>query len=357
MDYSTAQNPTEQKSLPRRAFMKTLSVGAAGIACGAAGLTGSAAALPLKRDTSRVSFITGSDRRDMVYQALQPFKKEIEEGIRDKQVVIKTNFVSNGTPLCATHPDAVRGLLDFLKPMYNKRIIIAESTASQEGTEKLFEEYGYLPLKKEYDVRLVELNKESTSPEWILGKNLHPQQIQIIDTLRDPNNYIFSITRPKAHNVVVVTLGFKNIVMGSPQKVYKKANYKSMMHGAGPWWLNYNIFLVARTVRPNFTVIDGLEGMEGNGPIDGTPVKHGVALAGSDVIAVDRIGVELMGVDIADVGYLNYCADAGFGQIDRNRITIIGSQDPKNYVIKYKLHENIEWQLKWKEDIELKDKG
>ncbi len=129
------------------------------------------------------------------------------------------------------------------------------------------------------------------------------------------------------------------------------------MHGAGPWWLNYNMYLVAQKVRPQFTVLDGLVGMEGNGPIKGTAVEHGVALAGPDVLAVDSIGAELMGVDIADIGYLNYCAEAGLGKIERSKIKIIGSEKPEDHVIKYKLSENINWQLKWKDEIELKGEG
>jgi len=124
-----------------------------------------------------------------------------------------------------------------------------------------------------------------------------------------------------------------------------------MMHGHRDHarWLHFNMFVVARHVRPDFTVIDGLEGMEGNGPINGVPVKHGIALAGPDVIAVDRIGAELMGVDIANMGYLHFCAGDGLGNMDRSKIRIIGSGDPAKHVVRYKMHENIEWQLKWRE--------
>ncbi len=344
-------------SFTRRHFLRNVTLGVAGAALGSAVTSGSSTALPFSRSSSRVSFLTGTDRREMVYQALKPFEKEIKKGIRDKQVIIKTNFVYNGSPLCATHPDAVRGLLDFLKPMYKKRIIVAESTASPLGTKKLFEEYGYLPLLKEYKVRFVELNEQSTSTIRILGKRLQPKPIEVIDTFLDPDNYIFSITRLKAHNVVVVTLGLKNMVMGSPLKIYKGTNYKSLMHGAGPWWLNYNMFLVAKKVRPQFTILDGLVGMEGNGPIKGTAVEHGVALASQDVLSVDRIGAELMGVDLADIGYLNYCAEAGLGNIERSKIKIIGSEKPEDHIIKYKLHENIDWQLKWKDEIEIAKEG
>jgi uncharacterized protein (DUF362 family) len=339
--------------LTRRGFLGGASLGALGLASGAAG-TRPASADDVPGE-ARVSFVTGTDRRGMVAQALKPFEREIREGIRDRQVVIKTNFVWHGTPLCATHPDAVRGLLEFLAPLYKKKILLAESSASPQGIGELMEGYGYAPLKKDFNIEYLELNEQPTVPFFILGKNLYPQKIQLISTYLDPKNYFISITRPKAHNVVVATLGLKNMVMGSPLKEFKGVSYKSMMHGpdnnVSPWYLNYNMFLVAQRVRPRFTVIDGLEGMEGNGPIEGTPVDHGFALAGPDVIAVDRIGAELMGVDIADIGYLNFCGNAGFGQLDRKKIKILGSDDPAKHVIKYRMNDNIEWQLKWKKDM------
>ncbi len=150
---------------------------------------------------------------------------------------------------------------------------------------------------------------------------------------------------------MVVTLGLKNTVMGSPLKVFKKISYKGMMHGRGPWWLHHNLFTVAQTVRPNFTVIDGFEGCEGDGPTKGEPVDHRIALAGTDVIAVDRTVTDLMGVDIADVGYLNYCAEGGLGNVDKAKIDIIGSADPAKFVRKYKMHTNIDWQMQWRKDL------
>ena len=341
----------------RRGFLRGSALGAAGLAFGAGMIPGAASALPSAPDKSRVSFVTGNDRRQMVIEALKPFEKEIAAGIQDKQVVIKVNMAATYIPLTATHPDAVRGLLDFLQPIYKKKIIIAESTASDEGAQKLFDHYGYGPVRKEYNVEFIELNDQKTEPYFILGKNLEPVKIPIISTFTDTKNYIFSITRPKAHNAVVVTLGLKNVVMGSPLKIYKKVSYKSLMHGAGPWWLHYNLYTVAHIVRPHFTVIDGLEGLEGEGPTKGDPVDQHIALAGPDVIAVDRIATDLMGVDIADVGYLNFCAEAGMGNVDKEKIKIIGSEDPAKYVHKYKLHPNIEWQMQWRKPLPLKENG
>ena len=342
--------------MKRRAFLEGLTAGAAGLALGNRLLPAEAQALVKPPEKSDVSFVTGTDRRAMVKQALQPFEKQIRAGIKGKQVVIKVNMAEKYIPLTATHPDAIRGLLDFLAPMYKKEILLVESAADGQPVEGLFDHYEFTPLLKEYTVRFVDLNNQPTSNFFILGGNVEPLKIQIIDMLRDPNNYLFSVTRPKTHDTVIITLGLKNVVMGAPLAKEGEKSCKSPMHGRGPWWLHYNMFAVAQAVRPDFTVIDGLEGVQGQGPTKGDPVDHRIALAGPDVIAVDRIAAELMGVDIADVGYLNFCAEAGLGNVDRAKIRILGSEDPANHVIKYRLRDNIDWQMQWRKDLPLIEK-
>ena len=350
----------------RRHFIKQLSAGTAGLSLASLGITGCSSIInkapSLNKSSatelgeSRVSFIRGTDRREMVYEALKPFENEIKESIMGKQVVIKINCVVDSNPLIATHPDAVRAILDFLKPIYDRTIIIGESTASPKGTYVTFEQYGYVPLEKEYNVKLVELNSEPTTYYWILDQNMFPQQIRIINTFLDPNNYVISVTRLKTHNVAVATLTLKNVVMGSPLKIPKlKINDKSKMHAnrgqnQSPKMLNVNLFLMAHRVHPDFGILDGLVGVEGDGPTRGDPVDHKVVLAGPDYLSVDRIGAELMGIPWEDIGYLSFCGDAGLGQSDLSKIKILGS-DYRDYIIKYKLHSNIEWQYEWKDEL------
>lgn len=299
---------------------------------------------------STVSFVTGGDRRDNVYRALKPFEKEIKKGIKGKQVIIKPNMVGKETILCATHPDAIRGVLDFLKPIYKQPVWVAESTGRRyqdmPGTIKHFHLYNYFPLEKEFNVRLVDLNTRPYIVQWVLGAEGHPMDIRIIDTFLDRNNYIISLCRLKTHNGVVATLTGKNMLMGAPI-VDDTRHDKGRMHSVGIRKLNYNLFLLAREIQPQLAVLDGLEGMEGNGPTQGTAVDHGVALAGTDFIAVDRIGCSLMGIPFEDVGYLTYCAQAGIGQGNLSKIKIIGP-DPEQYRITYKLHENFERMMEWK---------
>ena len=99
--------------------------------------------------------------------------------------------------------------------------------------------------------------------------------------------------------------------------------------------------LLTRPAWAGLAVIDGFEGMEGHGPTGGTAVDHKVAVASLDWLAADRTAVELMGIDFADIGYLNYCAQAGLGQADLSKIEIIGDR-VQDHVKKYKLADNIQ---------------
>jgi hypothetical protein len=94
------------------------------------------------------------------------------------------------------------------------------------------------------------------------------------------------------------------------------------------------------------TVIDGYEGMEGNGPASGTPVASRVAIASRDYIAADRVGLEVMGINPKWLGYLNFCGDFGIGQYDLSKIDIRGAK-LEAVRKKYRLHTDMERELEW----------
>ena len=57
-----------------------------------------------------------------------------------------------------------------------------------------------------------------------------------------------------------------------------------------------------------------------------------------------------MGIEFGKVGYLNYCAQAGFGTADLSKIEIVG-ESISNHIKHYKLHDNIEQQLVWMKPV------
>lgn len=307
---------------------------------------------------SSISFTTGTDRKEMLYEIIKPFESEIKAGLKKKQLIIKPNMVVTNTPLCATHVDALRALLEYLKPIYKGQVIIAESSSSVNSAEG-FKAYGYLDLANEYNVKFIDINTFSKGTQVnIIDRNLHLDPIQASDLLTSPDNYVISISRLKTHNSVVMTGAVKNLTMGAPLNPgavngAKPISYKRNMHAGGSRWLHYNIFLMAPYVLPDFSIIDGVEGMEGNGPISGTPIDHRIAMAGFDAVAVDSMCARLMDIPLENVGYLNYCAAGGLGNVERDKIDIIGGKVPEQYVKTYKLGSNIASQLQWKDPLNL----
>ncbi|MCC6569842.1 MAG: DUF362 domain-containing protein, partial [Anaerolineales bacterium] len=140
-------------------------------------------------------------------------------------------------------------------------------------------------------------------------------------------------------------------VLGAPlrsaPKVTPRWNDKRKYHG-GVRQTHYDMLLTAQKMAPFWgaTVIDGFEGMEGNGPASGTPVPSRVAIASADYIAADRVGVEAMGINPEWIGYLRFCHQYGIGQYDIDKIEVRGAKlaDIKK---EYRLHRDIERELRW----------
>ncbi|MBC8874736.1 MAG: DUF362 domain-containing protein [Planctomycetes bacterium] len=333
----------------RRAFLGGVSAGVVGSMFtgerrGVAQARGATDTEPDK--PTQVALIKGDDRRRNVRESLLAIEKEVREAIGSRQVVIKPNFVTTNKPLAATHVEAVVGILDFLKPFYKQTVVIAESPAGAPAA-KGYESYGYTKLTSTYDVSLDELDADRHRTFHVLDTQLRPTPVRMARMLCDPDFYVISAAVMKTHNAVVATLGLKNVVVGGALKFGRRSDKRQFHQGTK--LINYNMFLIAQHVRPALTVIDGYQGMEGNGPTGGTAVDSRIAIAGTDVVATDRIGLEVMGVDFADVGYLNYCADAGLGQGDRSMVGVVGA-DPVKCVQKYKMHDRFDGQMKWKSD-------
>lgn len=311
--------------------------------------------------SSEVALTTGDNRADMVFRALKPFSKQIAQAIGKKRVVLKPNNVSIDIPLCATHVDTLEGILEFMKSIGKAgQCIIAESAAGG-PTMQGYDNYGYLKLQSKYPVKLVDLDSEKIEIMYVFDeKDFRPHAIRMSGVLLSPDSYVVSVARMKTHDRVVATLSLKNIVFGAPIKDIGfswsssrkpgTVNDKPIAHGSGFRGINYNIYTLSRQLHPHLAVIDGFEGMEGNGPNRGTPVDHRVCVAGLDWLATDRVGIELMGIDFAKVGYLNYCAQYGPGTADLNKIKIIG--EPIEALRKpYKLSDNIDKQLVWMNSV------
>ena len=308
---------------------------------------------PLKLEAA-VGLVKGEDRRKNVAAALALVEGEILPVLRQKKyVVIKPNVVSLIQPLAATHADALNGILDFLAPRFKGPVVIAESSAADTFTG--YEHFGYTKVPAEHkgrEVRLVDLYAEARYQVLhILDDNLHLQPVRLAARLLDPDAYVICAGAMKTHNAVVATLSVKNMALGAPLRSGPKEAARwsdKRRYHVGIRQMHYNIMLTAQRLRPFFgaTVIDGFEGMEGNGPMAGTPVPSRVAIASTDYVAADRVGVECMGLDPNWVGYLQYCGQVGLGNYDMAKIDLLGPA-VSTVQKKYALHKDVERQLQW----------
>jgi len=350
----------------RRDFIRTTLAGVAGLSL----IQRQKAFLPLPdpgNSVVKVSLTTGESRADMVFRALQPFSREIRKAIGNRRVVLKPNNVLIYVPLACTHVETLEGILEFLKSINKLRnVIIAESSASAPTLEG-FDNYGYFRLISRFPVKLVDLDNEPYENLYVIDeRDMKPHVVRVSKIILDPDSYVVSVARMKTHNTVGATLSLKNIVMGAPVKdagftLYNEdkrffssakeskpgtLSYKRFLHGSGFHAINYNMATLAKEVHPDLAVIDGYEGMEGNGPTLGTPIAHRICIAATDWLAADRVGIELMGIDFSKIGYLNYCAQMSLGEADLDKIEITG-ESVKDHIKEYKLPDNFEKQLVW----------
>jgi uncharacterized protein (DUF362 family) len=262
-------------------------------------------------------------------------------------------MVSTVNQLAATHADALHGILDYLEPRFKGPVIIAEASAGD--TMDGFENFKYQQVVNEHrsrKVSLLDLNRDGryqTVP--LIDYDWHVTPVRLAAQLLDPDAFVICAAVMKTHNVAIATLSVKNMTLGAPlRSVIKQGpawNDKRKYHN-GVRGTHYNMFLTAQKMKPFWgaTVIDGFEGMEGNGPASGTPVASRIAIASTDYIAADRVGVECMGINPAWPGYLNYCGQLGLGNYDIAKIDVIGAKIA-DVQKKYQMHADLERELQW----------
>ncbi len=331
---------------------------------------------------AKVALVRGPSRRGNIVAALEGIADQVKlDAVR--YVLVKPNFVSVNRQLAATHVDAVRAVLDFVRARYDGPIVVAEG-AAMSPTWEGFRNYGYEPLVEEYGVELVDLNADDALPVQVYNRRLRPLTVYLARTVVEAD-YRISVGPPKTHDTVIVTLSIKNMVMGAlvnPQATRRSGGTPRLVQrlaGLAPRWMwrsnlaewgkgtflgrsgrsskmamhqgfpviNLNLALVAPRVWPHLAVIDGRQGMEGEGPAAGRAVDWRVALAGSDPLAVDVLTAHLMGFDPDEVGYLHYCRRLGLGVGDPEAIEIVGNVAPEDARRPFMPHPTYRRQLAW----------
>jgi len=219
----------------------------------------------------------------------------------DEHVIIKPNICNAKNPdgMVITDFRILKAVIDLVKEKAD-RITVIESDNISDTADNRLEQAGLLKLLNEWDVGFLNLSNDETEIHPVAGKKLRlPKTVLGAD-------YFINLPKIKTEGHVSVTLSIKNL-FGIPAR-----RKKSSLHRK----LNDILPYLAKTIRNDLIVVDGIVAMEGNGPLIGTPKQMGLILAGKNTLAVDGVCCRLMGYDPHQVKYLAKTEELGVGSID-----------------------------------------
>jgi uncharacterized protein (DUF362 family) len=194
---------------------------------------------------------------------------------------------------------------------------VAEGPGHERDTEAIVETIRLRDHLGPLHDLFVDLNLDDVHPVNLRTRASRLKQLYLPRTVLEAD-YIVSLPKLKTHHWVGVTLALKNMFGIVPGCCYGWP--KNVLHWAG---ILPSILDITSTVRPDFAIVDGIVGMEGNGPIQGTPKSSGVLILGDDPVAVDATCARVMGLMPERVDYLAK-AGALLGHIQPEKIHQLG---------------------------------
>ncbi|MFC1717503.1 DUF362 domain-containing protein [Candidatus Poribacteria bacterium] len=300
---------------------------------------------------SKVALIKGDNRRDNMRRAMELIQEDLAAKICCQEVIVKPNCLRATSPLCCTHVDALRGILDFVPYSSPESVTIAEICNDKEPLGS-FKELGYMPLAEEYDVSLIDPTEDD---DWVeiqlLNKDFQEVTAHISKRMVDCKCRI-SAAVAKIHDTVIMTASWKNMMgaLASQDKVkmHGVRKHSDRVLASEIVILPQNLLRLAKAIPPHIGAIDGFIGMEGSGPVSGDEKPLGVAIVSTDFVAADAVCAKTMGFEPMDISYLNYAHEQGLGTAVLDDIEIVGSSI-EDVVSEFVPHPNYPTQCTWRE--------
>jgi uncharacterized protein (DUF362 family) len=276
------------------------------ILCGAAALAGCGRSPVMKQGAKpAVSIVRAAYTQD-IYPLVRRLLGDLKLDVRGKRVLLKPNLVeySEGAPI-NTRPLVVHAVLEALLSLGAGSVLIGEGPGHRRDTLDLAEAAGYFDAIPKFEERFVDLNTDDVA-EVKLRSNLSRLSSLFISRTAASCDLVISIPKMKTHHWVGATLSMKNFFGVVPGAVYGWP--KNVLHWAG---INESIVDLSHVFPATFAVVDGIEAMEGNGPIQGDSRHVGVLVAGGDLPAVDSTCCRVMGINPQKIPYLSLASLQG----------------------------------------------
>ncbi len=254
----------------------------------------------------------------LVLESLREFKLPVH----GKTVLLKPNLVGQD-PLRVTntHPAVIAAAREAFLRLGASQVLIGDGPAMDRDTDAVIESIRLRDFARPLDHTFVDLNLDDVERVLLVTHASRLNELYLPKTALGVD-FLVSMPKLKTHHWAGVTLSLKNMFGVVPGSCYGWP--KNVLHWAG---IDKAILDINATARPDFAIVDGIVGMEGNGPIQGTPKPCGVLVFGDDPVAVDATCCRIMGLDPARVKHL---AQAGtlLGHIAAEKIQQTGENIP-----------------------------
>jgi uncharacterized protein (DUF362 family) len=204
----------------------------------------------------------------------------------------------------------------FLK-LGAKEVLVGEGPGHRRDTDGLLVASGLFPYLRETQTAFVDLNLDNISRLSLKSSFMGIGSLYFAESVLNAD-ILVSMPKLKTHHWAGMTLAMKNLFGIIPGVKYGWP--KNFLHWHG---INESILDINSTVRPHFVIVDGIVGMEGNGPIQGKPKHVGVLVFGNDPVSVDATCTRIVGLNPEKIDYLQKAEEA-LGNLQIARIEQIG---------------------------------
>jgi uncharacterized protein (DUF362 family) len=272
---------------------------------GAAALAAGCARPPAAR-TAAVSIVRAPAYDQSLYDTVRRVLDLARLDVRGRHVVIKPNLVEfEPEGAINTSPLVVHAALEGFRALGAASVRIAEGPGHRRNTLDLADAAGYFRLVPNFEDVFIDLNLDDVSLVPLRRPFSKLDRLYLPNTLLGADLTV-SLAKMKTHHWVGATLSMKNLFGSVPGGVYGWP--KNVLHWAG---IDETIADLHSVYPRQFALVDGIVGMEGNGPIQGKAKPVGVLVAGRDPVAVDATCCRIMKIDPLRVAYLRLAAQSG----------------------------------------------
>ena len=271
-----------------------------------------------QRPTARVAIRRAASYEQDLAALLYETLREFELPVRGKTVLLKPNLVGfDPLGVMNTHPAVIAGARDSFLRLGAAQVLIGDGPAMDRDTEGILESVRLEAYARGLKNVFVDLNTDDVKRVPLRTRASRLRELYLPKTALGVD-FLVSMPKLKTHHWAGVTLALKNMFGIVPGSCYGWP--KNVLHWAG---IDRAILDINAAARPDFAIVDGIVGMEGNGPIQGTRKDCGVLVLGDDPVAVDATSCRIMGFDPLKVKYL---AQAGtlLGHVEAVKIQQYG---------------------------------